>query len=73
MAELVGPDVRDSRCRWSSATRPTWARGPSTCEARASGVDDLVYLSCDVGVGGGIITGGRPLVGAGGTRVRSAT
>jgi predicted NBD/HSP70 family sugar kinase len=31
-----------------------------------AGVDDLVYLSCDVGVGGGIITGGRPLVGASG-------
>lgn len=29
-----------------------------------AGVDDLVYLSCDVGVGGGIITGGRPLVGS---------
>src|SRR4029078_1714197 len=28
------------------------------------GGDDLVYLSCDVGVGGGIITGGRPLVGS---------
>jgi predicted NBD/HSP70 family sugar kinase len=30
------------------------------------GFDDLIYLSCDVGVGGGIITGGRPLVGASG-------
>jgi predicted NBD/HSP70 family sugar kinase len=28
------------------------------------GVDDLIYLSCDVGVGAGIVTGGRPLVGA---------
>jgi predicted NBD/HSP70 family sugar kinase len=27
-------------------------------------VDDLIYLSCDVGVGAGIVTGGRPLVGA---------
>jgi predicted NBD/HSP70 family sugar kinase len=30
------------------------------------GFADLIYLSCDVGVGGGIITGGRPLVGAAG-------
>lgn len=30
------------------------------------GFDDLIYLSCDVGVGGGIITAGRPLVGASG-------
>jgi predicted NBD/HSP70 family sugar kinase len=30
------------------------------------GFDDLLYLSCDVGVGGGIVTSGRPLVGASG-------
>jgi predicted NBD/HSP70 family sugar kinase len=30
------------------------------------GYDDLLYLSCDVGVGGGVITAGRPLVGASG-------
>jgi predicted NBD/HSP70 family sugar kinase len=30
------------------------------------GFDDLIYLSCGVGVGGGIITAGRPLVGASG-------
>lgn len=30
------------------------------------GYDDLLYLSCDVGVGGGVISGGRPLVGASG-------
>jgi predicted NBD/HSP70 family sugar kinase len=30
------------------------------------GFDDLLYVSCDVGVGGGVITGGRPLVGASG-------
>lgn len=30
------------------------------------GYDDLLYLSCDVGVGGGVIAGGRPLVGASG-------
>jgi predicted NBD/HSP70 family sugar kinase len=30
------------------------------------GFDDLIYLSCDVGVGGGIVTAGRPLVGASG-------
>lgn len=30
------------------------------------GYDDLIYLSSDVGVGGGIITSGRPLVGASG-------
>jgi predicted NBD/HSP70 family sugar kinase len=30
------------------------------------GFDDLLYLSSDVGVGGGIITSGRPLVGASG-------
>lgn len=29
-------------------------------------VSDLVYLSADVGVGGGVITGGRPLRGTGG-------
>jgi predicted NBD/HSP70 family sugar kinase len=30
------------------------------------GFDDLLYLSCDVGVGGGVITGGWPLTGASG-------
>jgi predicted NBD/HSP70 family sugar kinase len=30
------------------------------------GFDDLLFLSCDVGVGGGVVTGGRPLVGASG-------
>jgi predicted NBD/HSP70 family sugar kinase len=32
----------------------------------AAGLDDLIYISGEVGVGGGIILGGRPLVGAGG-------
>jgi predicted NBD/HSP70 family sugar kinase len=32
----------------------------------ARGVDDAVFLAGDVGVGGGIMVGGRPLVGAGG-------
>jgi len=31
-----------------------------------AGVQDMVYLSGEVGVGGGIILGGRPLTGAGG-------
>lgn len=30
----------------------------------AAGVDDVVYVSGEVGVGGGVITGGRPLTGA---------
>lgn len=30
------------------------------------GFADLLYLSCDVGVGGGVITSGRPLLGASG-------
>ena len=32
----------------------------------ARGYDDVVFLAGEVGVGGGIITGGQPLVGAGG-------
>lgn len=32
----------------------------------AAGCDDVVYVSGEVGVGGGIIAGGRPLVGAAG-------
>jgi len=32
----------------------------------ARGVDDVVFLAGDVGVGGGMVVGGRPLVGAGG-------
>ncbi|MGZ4595814.1 MAG: ROK family protein [Actinomycetes bacterium] len=32
----------------------------------AAGLSDVIYISGEVGVGGGIITGGRPLVGAGG-------
>ena len=31
-----------------------------------AGVDDMLYLSGEVGLGGGIILGGRPLTGAGG-------
>jgi predicted NBD/HSP70 family sugar kinase len=37
-----------------------WRRGA------ASGVDDLIFLSGEVGVGAGIIVGGRPLTGAAG-------
>ena len=29
-------------------------------------MNDLIYLSCDVGVGGGVIVGGRPMMGASG-------
>ena len=68
--ERVARQFETGRARSSSATRRTWAPGPSTCGVPASGVDDLIYLSCDVGVGGGIITGGRPLVGACGLRRR---
>jgi predicted NBD/HSP70 family sugar kinase len=32
----------------------------------AAGLEDLIYISGEVGVGGGIILGGRPLAGAGG-------
>jgi predicted NBD/HSP70 family sugar kinase len=32
----------------------------------ARGVDDVLYLSGEVGVGGGLLVGGRPLVGASG-------
>src|SRR5690606_24711029 len=32
----------------------------------AAGCDDVVYVSGEVGVGGGIIAGGRPLVGTAG-------
>lgn len=32
----------------------------------ARGMDDMIYLSGEVGLGGGIIVGGRPLVGIGG-------
>ncbi len=32
----------------------------------ARGVDDAIFLAGDIGVGGGIFVGGRPLVGAGG-------
>ncbi|MBX3030790.1 MAG: ROK family transcriptional regulator [Chloroflexi bacterium] len=50
---------------------PVMVRNQSDLGARAEhlrgagvGVDDLVYLYCDVGVGAGIVSGGRPLVGA---------
>ncbi len=32
----------------------------------ARGVDDVVFLAGEVGVGGGLVVGGRPLIGAGG-------
>jgi predicted NBD/HSP70 family sugar kinase len=32
----------------------------------ASGLSDVIYISGEVGIGGGIIIGGRPLLGAGG-------
>lgn len=32
----------------------------------ARGIDDVVFLAGDVGVGGGMVLGGRPLIGAGG-------
>ncbi len=63
MAELVA--------RTFETDVPVVVRNEADLGARAEhlrgagvGVDDLVYLSCDVGVGGGIISGGRPLVGA---------
>jgi predicted NBD/HSP70 family sugar kinase len=59
IARLFGLDV------------PVVVRNEADLGARAEhlrgagvGVDDLIYLSCDVGVGAGIMTGGRPLVGA---------
>lgn len=52
---------------------PVAVRNEADLSARAEhlrgagvGIDDLVYLSCEVGVGGGIVVGGRPLVGSGG-------
>lgn len=57
--------------RTFETTVPVVVRNEADLGARAEhlrgagiGVDDLVFLSCDVGVGGGIITGGRPLVGS---------
>jgi predicted NBD/HSP70 family sugar kinase len=65
LAQLVGERL--------SLGVPVIVRNEADLGARAEhlrgagvGFDDLLYLSCDVGVGGGVITGGRPLVGASG-------
>ena len=47
-------------------TTPTSARSPSTSAGSGVGIDDLIYVSGNVGVGAGVITGGRRLEGAGG-------
>jgi predicted NBD/HSP70 family sugar kinase len=56
---------------WLGLGVPVVVRNEADLGARAEhlrgagvGVDDLLFLSCDVGVGGGVISGGRPLVGA---------
>ncbi len=47
-------------------TTPTSARSPSTRRGAGVGIDDLIYVSGNVGVGAGVITGGHRLEGAGG-------
>ena len=49
-----------------SATRPTWPRSPNTSAARPCDTDNVIYLHGDVGIGGGIIAGGRLVAGHGG-------
>ena len=39
----------------------------------AIGVDDALYISGEVGVGGGAIVGGQPLTGSAGLAARSGT
>ena len=58
---------------WLGLGVPVVVRNEADLGARAEhlrgagvGFDDLLFLSCDVGVGGGVISGGRPLVGASG-------
>jgi predicted NBD/HSP70 family sugar kinase len=58
---------------WLGLGVPVVVRNEADLGARAEhlrgagvGFDDLLFLSCDVGVGGGVITSGRPLVGASG-------
>ena len=52
------PSASTSRSRWP--TTPTSARWPSTGAGSGVGIDDLIYVSGNVGVGAGVITGGRP-------------
>ena len=54
---LTVPRHRATRSR--SATTPTWPPWPSTPAAPRAGCDDAIYLHGDVGVGAGIIAGGR--------------
>jgi predicted NBD/HSP70 family sugar kinase len=58
---------------WLALDVPVVVRNEADLGARAehlrgagAGFEDVLFLSCDVGVGGGVITGGRPLTGASG-------
>ena len=54
------------RSRSASPTTRTPASWASTAAERAVGVDNVLFVSGEVGVGGGLIVDGRPLTGAAG-------
>ena len=65
----TGPTCRSSsccasgstrrRCRSASTTRPTSPRWPSCGRARPPAYSDFMYVSGEIGVGGGIVLGGE--------------
>ena len=66
--------ARPSRCRSASPTTPTPASWASTGAGAAVGVDNVLFVSGEVGVGGGLIVDGRPADRASpGSAARSAT
>ena len=68
--EPIGAALADraaaSTCRSRSATAPTSPRFAEHARGVAVGCDNVIYLYGDVGVGAGIIAGGRRLTGHGG-------
>ena len=58
--------LRRRPARSPSATTPTWRALAEHTRGVAVGCDNVIYLHGDVGVGGGIIAGGRRVTGHGG-------
>ena len=66
LGRLVAERLGSEPARARSPTRPTSAPLAEHTWGAGVGVDHLIYLSSDVGVGGGLVIDGRPLVGAAG-------
>ena len=73
LAETTWRDGPRSTPRWWWATTPTSVRSPERLRGSAMGAANVVYLSGQVGVGGGIVIDGTLLKGRRGTAARSAT